>query len=86
MVAQRENSGAFGKVRLALGAVGPTPLRARSDEQLLEGQVPDPALIERVAQAAADDAQPIDDVRASAWYRRELVLNMTRRMLQDAKL
>ena len=86
LVAQRENSGAFGKVRLALGAVGPTPLRARSAEQLLEGQVPDPALIERVAQAAADDAQPIDDVRASAWYRRELVLNMTRRMLQDAKL
>jgi CO/xanthine dehydrogenase FAD-binding subunit len=27
--------------------------------------------------------RPIDDVRASAWYRRELVFNMTKRMLDD---
>ena len=33
--------------------------------------------------AAADDARPIDDVRASAWYRRELLRNMTQRMLDD---
>lgn len=83
--AQRDDGGRLRQVRLALGAVGPTPLRARAAEQLLEGRVPDAALIERAAQAAAEAARPIDDVRASAWYRRELIHNMTRRMLTDAQ-
>jgi CO/xanthine dehydrogenase FAD-binding subunit len=70
-------------VRLALGAVGPTPLRARRAEALLEGKALDAALAEAAARAAADEARPIDDVRASAWYRKELLHNMTRRMLTD---
>jgi xanthine dehydrogenase FAD-binding subunit len=41
-------------------------------------------LAEAAAQAAADEAQPIDDVRASAWYRKELIHNVMRRMLGDA--
>ena len=81
--ARRDANGQLHTVRLALGAVGPTPMRARTVEALLEGQLPDPALIAAAAQAAADCARPIDDVRASAWYRRELVHNMTRRMLED---
>ena len=71
-------------MRLALGAVAPTPLRARRAEALLEGKALDAALAEAAAQAAADEAQPIDDVRASAWYRKELIHNVTRRMLGDA--
>jgi CO/xanthine dehydrogenase FAD-binding subunit len=43
----------------------------------------DPAAIERIAGVARDEVRPIDDVRASAWYRRELVFNLTRRMLDD---
>ena len=39
--------------------------------------------LQAVAAAARDEIRPIDDVRASAWYRRELVHNMTLRMLQD---
>jgi xanthine dehydrogenase FAD-binding subunit len=70
-------------VRLALGAVAPTPLRARRTEALLEGRELDAALARRAAECAADEATPIDDVRASAWYRKELVRNMTRRMLED---
>jgi xanthine dehydrogenase FAD-binding subunit len=82
--ARRDGEGRLHGVRLALGAVGPTPLRARRAEALLEGQTLDAALAEAAAQAAADEAQPIDDVRASAWYRKELLKNMTRRMLSDA--
>jgi|CXWL01.1.fsa_nt_gi CO/xanthine dehydrogenase FAD-binding subunit len=81
--AQRDDAGRLSGVRLALGAVGPTPLRARRTEGLLEGQPPAPALAARAADCAASEAKPIDDVRASAWYRLELVRNMTRRMLDD---
>ena len=70
-------------VRLALGAVAPTPTRARRTEALLEGKVLDAALAAQAAACAADEAKPIDDVRATAWYRRQLVLNMTRRVLDD---
>jgi xanthine dehydrogenase FAD-binding subunit len=82
--AQRDSAGRLHGVRLALGAVAPTPLRARRAEALLEGKTLDPALAEAAARAAADEAQPIDDVRASAWYRKELLHNVTLRMLTDA--
>jgi xanthine dehydrogenase FAD-binding subunit len=49
----------------------------------LEGRPLDPATIKAAAAAAAADARPIDDLRASAWYRRELLRNMTERMLID---
>lgn len=86
--ARCSDSGAWHDVRLALGAVAPTPLRATAAEAVLEGARLDDGFAEtaaRAARAAAEqDARPIDDVRASAWYRRELVRNMTERMLLDA--
>ncbi|GMV46883.1 MAG: carbon-monoxide dehydrogenase medium subunit [Pseudomonadota bacterium] len=70
-------------VRVAFGAVAPTPVRARRTEAALEGRALDAAAVAAAAQAAFDEVQPIDDVRASAWYRRELIRNLTRRMLED---
>ena len=70
-------------VRVAYGAVAPVPLRARRTEAAIEGAPLDAAAIERVAATARDEVRPIDDVRATAWYRKELVFNMTRRMLGD---
>ena len=77
------NGRALTHVRVAYGAVAPVPLRARRTEAALEGAPLDAAAIERVAATARDEVRPIDDVRATAWYRRELVFNMTRRMLGD---
>lgn len=77
------DGGVLSNVRVAFGAVAPTPIRAAQTEAALEGQRLDRALIDRVAGVAHDEVKPIDDVRASAWYRRELVHNMTLRMLQD---
>lgn len=74
---------ALDRVRVAYGAVAPIPMRARATEAALEGTVLDETGIARVAAVARDEVRPIDDVRASAWYRRELVCNMTRRMLDD---
>ena len=69
--------------RVAFGAVAPVPMRAPRTEAALEGAALDAATIARIAGIARDEVRPIDDVRASAWYRRELVFNMTKRMLDD---
>ncbi len=68
--------------RIVLGAVAPTPLRARRAEDALSGGPLTPERIESAAQIAADEAQPIDDVRGSAWYRRRMVAALTRRGLR----
>lgn len=68
-------------VKIVLGAVAPTPMRARKAEEVLRGKKVDPALIEKSAQAAADEARPITDVRASAEYRKEMVKVYTRRAI-----
>jgi CO/xanthine dehydrogenase FAD-binding subunit len=64
-----------GQVRIALGAVAPTVIRARNAER----RYPD---IEAAAEAAMQEAKPISNVRASADYRREMVRVLTRRALQ----
>ncbi len=68
-------------VRIALGAVAPTPIRATRTEAVLEGRAPDAARLEAAAQAALEEVRPISDVRASDWYRRELIRNMLKRVL-----
>jgi carbon-monoxide dehydrogenase medium subunit len=74
-----------GDIRIVLGAVAPTPIRARKAEALLRGRKLDDARIERAAQAAAEEALPISNVRASAEYRREMVGVLTRRAILRAK-
>jgi carbon-monoxide dehydrogenase medium subunit len=71
-------------VRIVLGAVAPTPIRAKKAEALLRGRTIDGALIERAAQAAVEESRPISNVRASAEYRREMVRVLTRRALMQA--
>ncbi|HYL87785.1 MAG TPA: xanthine dehydrogenase family protein subunit M [Burkholderiales bacterium] len=69
------------KVRIAFGAVAPTPIRALRAEAALEGKQADEATLEAAATAALAEIHPISDVRASDWYRRELVHNMLKRVL-----
>lgn len=69
--------------RVAIGAVAPTPIRAPQVEEALEGKLLDSATIAAAAAAAGRDIRPISDLRASDWYRRELVHNMLERMLSD---
>ena len=75
--------GALTGVRVAFGAVAPTPIRAPKTEAALESRRLDEATIAAAAEAARDEVRPISDFRASAWYRKELVRNMTRRILED---
>ncbi|MBX3454686.1 xanthine dehydrogenase family protein subunit M [Ferrovibrio sp.] len=77
-----DNAGAIADIRIALGAVGPRPLRALGTEAMLLGRKPDAALIAKAAVAIQADCTPRSDVRASAEYRRELVGGMLLRALQ----
>ncbi len=70
--------------RLAAGSVAPTPLRLRSVEQLIVGSRMDGALVAAAAAAAARAVSPIDDVRATASYRREVAGELVGRFLREA--
>jgi carbon-monoxide dehydrogenase medium subunit len=77
-------NGCCRNVKIALGAVAPTPMRARSSESVLEGKKLDHSLIENAGRAASDECRPITDVRASADYRREMVKVLTRWAIKRA--
>ena len=82
-VGARVDGGRLSGVRVAMGSVAPTPLRARHVEAALEGKPLDAATIAAAVEAAAEDAKPIDDVRASAWYRGHLVKVFIEEVLND---
>jgi len=69
--------------RVALGAVGPAPLRITSAEALLTGHTLDRVLLAEVAEAVSREVQPITDVRATAGYRREMAAVLTRKSLEE---
>jgi carbon-monoxide dehydrogenase medium subunit len=71
-------------IRIALGAVAPTPIRARKAEAVLKGQKLDDNLIEKAARTAAGQSSPIDDHRASAEYRRDMVEVLVKRAIKQA--
>jgi len=71
-------------VRVVLGAVAPTPIRARRAEAAVEGRVLTETLAEKAGEIAAEESKPISDVRASADYRRAMVGTMTKRALLNA--
>jgi aerobic carbon-monoxide dehydrogenase medium subunit len=68
-------------VRIGLGAVAPTPIRATKTEALLRGKPLNAALIKEAAAMAAAESSPIDDQRSSAENRRWIVEALTRRGL-----
>jgi carbon-monoxide dehydrogenase medium subunit len=78
------DSGRFERVRLALGAVAPTPIRARMTEAFLEGKQGNEEILDEAGVIASGEARPIDDIRASAQYRRELIKVITRRVLGES--
>ena len=77
-------NGICAKARIALAAVAPLAMRARAAEALIEGQALTPALIAEAGRCASAECRPIDDIRASAGYRRHTVGVLTRRLITDA--
>lgn len=71
-------------VRLALGSVAPTPIRARETEAVLEGRPPTPETADRAAESLAAELHPIDDVRSTAEYRRLVAARILHRLIREA--
>ena len=71
-------------IKIALGAVAPTPIRAKAAEDILRGKKLEDKVIEEAAKAAMGEARPISDIRASAEYRRKMVGVLTQRAVKQA--
>jgi CO/xanthine dehydrogenase FAD-binding subunit len=76
--------GVCNDIRIALGAVAPTPIRARRAEEMIRGQKLSYEVVERAAQIAAGECRPISDHRASEEYRCRMVEVLTKRAIQQA--
>jgi carbon-monoxide dehydrogenase medium subunit len=71
-------------VRIALGSVAATPIRARATEAILEGARPTPQAADLAAETLAGELEPIDDVRSTADYRRAVSARILHRLVRDA--
>jgi aerobic carbon-monoxide dehydrogenase medium subunit len=69
---------------IGLTNVGMTPIKAKQAEASLNGKKLDEAAIQQAAELAASESQPMDDIRGSADYKRDLVRVLTARALKHA--
>jgi CO/xanthine dehydrogenase FAD-binding subunit len=74
--AARIDSGRIADVRIALGSVAPTVLRAVETEKILQGEAPTPMLLRAAQETLAREIAPIDDMRSTARYRLRIALNL----------
>lgn len=72
------------EIKIALGAVAPTPIRATSAEAALTGQPLNEEILQKAAEAAIEDSKPITDIRGSKEYRRKMVGVLTMRAVRQA--
>jgi xanthine dehydrogenase small subunit len=79
-----EGAAEWREVRLALGSVAATPIRAPLTEAVLEGAAPTEATADQAASTLASEINPIDDVRSSADYRRAVAARVLHRLLREA--
>lgn len=78
------DGGACRDVRIGLGCVAPTPMRARKAEAVLEGRRLDPENLREAARRAAEECSPLSDLRGSERYKREMVAALVRRIAPNA--
>jgi CO/xanthine dehydrogenase FAD-binding subunit len=74
--AARVDSGRITDVRIALGSVAPTVLRAKETEKILRGEKLTPASVHAAQEVLACEISPIDDLRSTARYRRRVAQNL----------
>lgn len=78
-----EETGVCSKARITLGAVAPTPVRAKRTEEILLGKRLREIPLTRVGDMVSQEVAPITDVRGSACYRSEMVSKLTIKAIQS---
>ncbi|MCF8090636.1 MAG: FAD binding domain-containing protein, partial [Desulfotignum sp.] len=81
-----DDRGILTDVRIAFGAVAPTPLRIKAAEEILLGtdvSTIDDTLVGKVSNKVGDEIKPITDVRGTAEYRREISRVLTKRAIEN---
>ncbi len=69
-------------IKIAMGAIAPVPMRAKKAEAILKGKRFSEDLIEKAAMIASEESKPIDDIRSSAQYRKEMVKVLTKQAIK----
>ncbi|MBM4331574.1 MAG: xanthine dehydrogenase family protein subunit M [Deltaproteobacteria bacterium] len=84
LLIQDSQSGICQRARVALGAVSPTPMRAKETEEFLRGKELNESILRRAGEIAMKECRPIADIRASAEYRQEMVKVLLGRAIQKS--
>ena len=77
-----EADGKIQQIGIGLTNVGPVPIRSVGAEGNLRGKTPDDSLIQESGRLAAEECNPVDDLRGSADYKRDLVNELTQRAIK----
>ncbi|MDA1215465.1 MAG: xanthine dehydrogenase family protein subunit M [Chloroflexi bacterium] len=75
---------ALADVRIVMGAVGGVPMLAHKANDTLKGERPSDALIAQAAVRASEEADPVEDLRGSVWYKRRIIKVLVERALRCA--
>ena len=78
------STGALADVRIVMGAVGGVPMLARKASDTLKGERPSDTLIAEAASRASEEADPVEDLRGSVWYKRLIIKVLVERALRCA--
>jgi xanthine dehydrogenase FAD-binding subunit len=70
------------RIRIAMGSVAPTVVRLPKTERLVTGNLHSEKALEKAVRTAAKEVSPIDDIRSSAAYRREMASALVKTALQ----
>ena len=71
------------EMRMAFGSVAPTVIRLRDVEEFAKGKKITKEFVDEISKMVKEDVKPIDDVRASASYRKRLSSNIVYRMIEE---
>jgi CO/xanthine dehydrogenase FAD-binding subunit len=83
--AARTDGGVVEEIRIALGSVAPTVLRAVKTEEVLRGQKLDSSVVKAAREALSKEIVPIDDIRSTANYRLRVAANVLEDFLLQLK-